>query len=230
MDRLQALLSKKLGPEYLSTRPGGGSTTLTYIEGWRVINLANEVFGYNGESYPDLLRTELTLCPIPQAGTPRSGRLRSISSVLVLSQHFCYFADLFRNMMQVDFDPETRRYCMGVSAIVRVRLQDGASHEDIGYGKLENSKSKADGLDKVSAALYFVQSSCLPWPSTPKIPKADPLRSSRQCKKEAVTDALKRTLRNFGSLLGNCLYDKQYTAAVGNVKSKKVGTASRLVD
>jgi len=31
-----------------------------------------------------------------------------------------------------------------------------------------------------------------------------------QCKKEAVTDALKRTLRNFGNLLGNCLYDKEY--------------------
>ena len=33
---------------------------------------------------------------------------------------------------------------------------------------------------------------------------------SIQCKKEAVTDALKRTLRNFGNLLGNCLYDKEY--------------------
>lgn len=42
------------------------------------------------------------------------------------------------------------RYNLGVSAIVRVWLRDGASHEDVGYGKLENSKSKADGLDKVS--------------------------------------------------------------------------------
>lgn len=40
---------------------------------------------------------------------------------------------------------------MGVTAIVRVRLPDGASHEDIGYGKLENTKSKGDGLDKVLA-------------------------------------------------------------------------------
>lgn len=55
--------------------------------------------------------------------------------------------------LEVDFcelNPESGRYSMGVTAIVRVRLPDGASHEDIGYGKLENTKSKGDGLDKVS--------------------------------------------------------------------------------
>jgi hypothetical protein len=44
------LLSKKLGPEYLSSRTGPGGSKLTYIEGWRVMGLANEVFGYNGWS------------------------------------------------------------------------------------------------------------------------------------------------------------------------------------
>jgi DNA repair and recombination protein RAD52 len=29
-----------------------------------------------------------------------------------------------------------------------------------------------------------------------------------KAKKEAVTDAMKRALRNFGNVLGNCLYDK----------------------
>lgn len=48
VDRIQEILQRKLGPEYLSTRQGGGGTKLTYIEGWRVINLANEIFGYNG--------------------------------------------------------------------------------------------------------------------------------------------------------------------------------------
>lgn len=47
--RVSALLQKKLGPEMLATRQGGGGTKLTYIEGWKAINLANEVFGYNGE-------------------------------------------------------------------------------------------------------------------------------------------------------------------------------------
>ena len=47
---MAALLSKKLGPEYLSSRAGAGGVKMTYIEGWRVIALANEVFGFNGWS------------------------------------------------------------------------------------------------------------------------------------------------------------------------------------
>jgi len=48
---LQAKLNKKLGPEYISQRPGpGGQGKLTYAEGWKIINLANEVFGFNGWS------------------------------------------------------------------------------------------------------------------------------------------------------------------------------------
>lgn len=43
-------------------------------------------------------------------------------------------------------------------------------------------------------------------------------RTRIQCKKEAVTDAVKRTLRNFGNLLGNCLYDKSYTQEVVKIK------------
>ena len=47
---LQAKLNQRLGPEYISTRPGGNGMKLTYTEGWKVINLANEVFGFNGWS------------------------------------------------------------------------------------------------------------------------------------------------------------------------------------
>lgn len=49
--RVQDLLTKKLGPEYVSQRTGGGGMKLSYIEGWRVINLANEIFGFNGELF-----------------------------------------------------------------------------------------------------------------------------------------------------------------------------------
>ncbi|KAI0942166.1 hypothetical protein AcV7_002675 [Taiwanofungus camphoratus] len=144
---LQAKLNKKLGPEYISQRPGpGGGPKLTYAEGWKIINLANEVFGFNGWS----------------------------SSVMNLTTDF------------IDQSEETKRYTVGVTAIVRVTLRDGAFHEDVGYGMLENSKSKGAALDK--------------------------------CKKEAVTDAVKRTLRNFGNLLGNCLYDKSYTQEVIKIK------------
>lgn len=47
---IQAKLDKKLGPEYISKRIGFGSSRVAYIEGWRVINLANQIFGYNGWS------------------------------------------------------------------------------------------------------------------------------------------------------------------------------------
>ncbi|GAA5829669.1 hypothetical protein JCM3766R1_001258 [Sporobolomyces carnicolor] len=147
--RLQDSLDKVLGPEYVQTRPGGGGAKLTYLEGWRAINLANEVFGYNGW-YTDIKYLEVDFC---------------------------------------ELNPESGRYSMGVTAIVRVRLPDGASHEDIGYGKLENTKSKGDGLDK--------------------------------CKKEAVTDGLKRALRHFGKLLGNCLYDKHYLTQLSAMKASK---------
>lgn len=33
-----------------------------------------------------------------------------------------------------------------------------------------------------------------------------------------MTDAIKRALRNFGNLLGNCLYDKQYTQEIVKIK------------
>ncbi|KAG9126623.1 DNA repair protein rad52 [Ceratobasidium sp. 392] len=145
---MQAKLNKKLGPEFLSQRPGpGGGPKLTYAEGWKIINLANEVFGFNGWS----------------------------SSVLSITTDF------------MDYIESTQRYNVGVSAVIRVTLRDGAFHEDVGFGALENARSKAMALDK--------------------------------CKKEAVTDGLKRTLRNFGNVLGNCLYDKQYVSEITKVKA-----------
>lgn len=39
-----------------------------------------------------------------------------------------------------------------------------------------------------------------------------------KAKKEGTTDALKRTLRNFGNVLGNCIYDKDYLAKVTKIK------------
>jgi DNA recombination protein Rad52 len=39
-----------------------------------------------------------------------------------------------------------------------------------------------------------------------------------KAKKEATTDGLKRALRNFGNILGNCIYDKEYLAKVTKIK------------
>ncbi|GAA5874192.1 hypothetical protein JCM3774_006760 [Rhodotorula dairenensis] len=147
--KLQHILNKTLGADYIASRQGGGGSKLNYLEGWRAINLANDVFGFNG-----------------------------------------WFTDIkYLEADFVDYDPASERWHVGVTAIVRVRLQDGASHEDVGYGKMENCRSKGEALDK--------------------------------SKKEAVTDGLKRALRHFGKLLGNCLYDKHYLEHIKNVKAPK---------
>jgi DNA repair and recombination protein RAD52 len=39
-----------------------------------------------------------------------------------------------------------------------------------------------------------------------------------KAKKEGTTDGLKRALRNFGNVLGNCIYDKGYLAKVTKMK------------
>ncbi|WWC85234.1 uncharacterized protein L201_000095 [Kwoniella dendrophila CBS 6074] len=143
---LQARLRRKLGPEYVTQRPGpGGSAKLSYIEGWKVINLANEVFGFNGWS----------------------------SSIVSLKTDY------------LD-EKEGGRVSVNVTAIIRITLQDGCSHEDVGCGQGENIRGKSAALDKAQ--------------------------------KEAVTDATKRALRTFGNVLGNCLYDKEYTKEVVKMK------------
>lgn len=141
---LQSRLDKQLGPEYLSTRAGAGGIKVHYIAAEKAINLANEVFGFNGWS----------------------SEVRNV---------------------HVDYVEEREgKVSMSCSVIVRVTLKDGTFHEDIGCGSMENSRSKAAAFEKV--------------------------------KKQAVTDALKRALRNFGNVLGNCLYDKDYLSKVSRLK------------
>ncbi len=110
---LNVKLNRKLGPESIFQRPGlRGSQKLTYTEGWKIINLANEVLGFNGWS----------------------------SNVVNLTTDY------------VD-RTENRRYSVGVTAVVRVTLREGAYHEDVGYGTIENSPSKGQAFDKVDRSV-----------------------------------------------------------------------------
>lgn len=146
---LQSRLDKQLGPEYISSRPGAAGQKVHYLAAEKVINLANEVFGFNGWS----------------------------SAIQNIQIDF------------VDENATTGKICLGLSVIVRVTLKDGTFHEDVGYGHIENCKGKAAAFEK--------------------------------CKKEGTTDGLKRALRTFGNVLGNCIYDKDFVAKVTKVK---VGT------
>lgn len=43
-----------------------------------------------------------------------------------------------------------------------------------------------------------------------------------KARKQAVTDATKRTLRYFGNSLGNCLYDNPYLSGIGKMAKPTV--------
>ncbi|NXW42293.1 RAD52 protein, partial [Nyctiprogne leucopyga] len=45
---IQHALRQRLGPEYISSRQAGGGQKVCYVEGHKVISLANEMFGFNG--------------------------------------------------------------------------------------------------------------------------------------------------------------------------------------
>ncbi|KAH6674643.1 hypothetical protein B0J14DRAFT_45820 [Halenospora varia] len=145
---LQARLEKQLGPEYISSRAGPSGNKVHYLAAEKCIQLANEVFGFNGWS----------------------------SQIKEVQVDF------------VDENPQTFKVSLGLSVIVRVTLRDGTFHEDVGYGHMENCKGKAAAFEKA--------------------------------KKEGTTDALKRALRNFGNVLGNCIYDKEYLQKVTKVKAQ----------
>jgi DNA repair and recombination protein RAD52 len=62
---------------------------------------------------------------------------------------------------QIDFSEQTQRYCVGVTAIVKVTLRDGVYHEDVGFGMLDNCRQKGMALDKVTRS-----SPIIPWYDT----------------------------------------------------------------
>ena len=102
---------------------------------------------------------------------------------------------------------------------MQVLLKDGCYHEDVGYGVSEGMRSKALSIEKVTAGLsWAVTDGIIPWPPQSRT-KSDGI-SCRvipwppQARKEAVTDGLKRALKSFGNLMGNCLMDKEYIKSV----------------
>lgn len=93
----------------------------------KVINLANEVFGFSGWS----------------------------SSIVSLVTDFVSLQCLHELTSQIDVN-EQGRCSISVSAQVRITLRDGAFHEDIGSGQAENVRGKASALDKVSFQLSMI--------------------------------------------------------------------------
>ncbi|RUP50770.1 hypothetical protein BC936DRAFT_137719 [Jimgerdemannia flammicorona] len=96
----------------------------------------------------------------------------------------------------IDFvDSDNGRISIGVSVVIRVTLKDGSYHE-VGYQK----------RDEMWAATVM----CWDVGYGSMENAKNKANAFEKAKKEATTDALKRTLRTFGNVLGNCVYDKKY--------------------
>ena len=48
---IEEALRRRLGPSYVAHRPAAGGQKVAYVEGWKVVTLANEIFGFNGWSH-----------------------------------------------------------------------------------------------------------------------------------------------------------------------------------
>ncbi|KAL7776880.1 hypothetical protein CFE70_007300 [Pyrenophora teres f. teres 0-1] len=96
--------------------------------------------------------------------------------------------------VQIDYVDELQngKVSLGLSIVVRITLKDGTYHETKDIGY----GSIENGKGKAA--------------------------SFEKAKKEAATDGLKRSLRTFGNVLGNCLYDKEYLKKVQAMKVKPI--------
>jgi DNA recombination protein Rad52 len=135
--QIGAQLAIPLAKKDVKTRPGPGGKPLTYIEGWRAIDIANSIFGFDGWS-SQLVSLDVRSCR--QAANKR--------------WHAC------------------------VMATMRITLRNGTFHEDRGGGIAENKKTEEE--------------------------------AQMAAEKEAITDACKRALKNFGRRLGLSLYSDEH--------------------
>ena len=137
-DKQTQVLAYELDSSRIKSR-SKGNVTLSYLEGFDVIETANKIFGYGNWSY-------------------NISKLEQVSQELNHNQNniICY------------------------KAVVHIVVHDiqhakSVSREDVGFGT---------GIAKTLADAHEGGA------------------------KEAVTDAIKRTLRSFGNQFGNSLYDK----------------------
>jgi hypothetical protein len=157
---------------------------LTYIESWQCIQLANDTFGFNGWSssikaltqdfFSEGMSLVAAVCWCRLLGVPGWARrcLPSLNPFHPVLPH-----------PDVDFNPtpptphhptlprhegKDGKIKCGFSAIIRVELKDGTSHEDIGYGCADNIRV---GVQSRIAALdidSLFNKSTNP-PNTPKL-------------------------------------------------------------
>lgn len=147
--RINMELMEDVPQRDIRTRPGPGGQKLHYLAGWKSVEIANRIFGFNGWSENTVTRRT----------------------------NFCE-------------QMPNGRWAACVTASVRVTLKDGTYREDTGGGSAENLKSRQDCIILAE--------------------------------KEAVTDARKRALKNFGRRLGLSLYDDEFLRDLASDNAKRI--------
>ena len=159
---VQHLLETKLTREEIASRAGAGSSQVSYIEAWRVIEKAQHIFGFDGWSTE--IRDIQQEYEEKAQGTARwttGARARPRPSP---HRHKA-------------LGPFKRTHCerlfsrvAGYSCIVRVILKDGTFHEDVGFGSVCNEKDRGKAIENARKEASL--STCLhqPTPASPHPP------------------------------------------------------------
>lgn len=121
---LSERLNMMLGDEVVAKRKGPGGVSLSYIEGWKAIEIANKTFGY------------LYFLNIIYRFNVWSDKVLDIKTD---------YMDKIENGM----------WNCGVTALVRVELKDGCSHEDVGFGEATGS-TRGMVLDKAKKVFITI--------------------------------------------------------------------------
>lgn len=134
LHRIQQGLMKKLPRSCLSERSAGSGGKVSYIEGHRVIDHANQVLGFDGWSSSLLSLTQDYVRAHGRAPRPTRPTIGTNAHVSPLPALQC--------------DLKNERYSLCFTAIVRVQLKDGTFHEDVGCGLSEGQRSRGQALEK----------------------------------------------------------------------------------
>ncbi|PFX34356.1 DNA repair protein RAD52-like [Stylophora pistillata] len=147
-DAIRNALNQKLGPEYISQRAGAGGQKLAYVEGWKLINLANETFGFNGWSHSV---THQNIDFVDQVANKYYVGVSAFVKVQ-LKARICVKCKIpsltFLTPPLPSEKGKKRKEERARKKKKTEKVGDGVYHEDIGYGVSEGMKSKALSLEK----------------------------------------------------------------------------------
>ncbi|KAG5185237.1 Rad52/22 family double-strand break repair protein-domain-containing protein [Tribonema minus] len=201
--RVQQMLQQSLCKEQIAQRSGPGGAKITYMPIEKAVELANDIFGYNGWSSTVVRMERDYELNCIRNGSHQVFKANHIARMELLG---CAFG-LQRRIINLHFSAskvcEQSKWEISYTAQVRVTLPSGTYHEDIGCGK---GISRQRHLSPETTPKRF--SNTLSSSLLPLLAVLSSYDAVDTAKKSASSDGLKRALRLFGNQLGNNLRDK----------------------